>query len=47
MKHPELYKETMNTRRKDFTANLTRCVNVIGIADHESMDRVPMFTIMQ
>ena len=28
MKHPELYKETMNTRRQDFTANLTRSIIV-------------------
>lgn len=28
MKHPELYKETMNTRRQDFTANLTRSIFV-------------------
>lgn len=31
MKHPELYRETMNTRRQDFTANLTRSIFVAVI----------------
>ena len=29
MKHPELYRETMNTRRQDFTANLTRSLQFL------------------
>ena len=28
MRHPELYKETMNLRRQDFTASLSRFASV-------------------